>query len=297
MARLTLDKNDFEKLTDIAVGESGAPSRSFVQKEFLHYEILHGMHRTGALARMVFQGGTALRLCYGSPRFSEDLDFCGGANFNPQVLQGFGARIEQMIARKYKLNSRVKEPKLRQGGGDKKVGVWRYWLIVEVRPDKRDLPHQRVKVEVANVEAHTSAPRTLARNYSVLADGYDSTFVRVETLEEIVADKLIALADAHKYIRYRDIWDLGWMQMQGAELNEELVRAKIVDYGVVDFRRSANRIVQRLPELINGGTFERVMGDMLPMGVFRQQFGNGDFREFLMDTIPGMYRAALRSAS
>ena len=60
MARLTLDKNDFEKLTDIAVGESRSPSRSFVQKEILHYEILHGMYRIGALARMDFQGSLPL---------------------------------------------------------------------------------------------------------------------------------------------------------------------------------------------------------------------------------------------
>lgn len=52
-----------------------------VEKELLHYRILSAMQDGGFFGPIVFQGGTSLRLCHGSPRYSEDLDFAGGTGF------------------------------------------------------------------------------------------------------------------------------------------------------------------------------------------------------------------------
>ena len=41
-----------------------------IEKELLHYEILNAMDEGGLLDRLVFQGGTSLRLCYGAERYS-----------------------------------------------------------------------------------------------------------------------------------------------------------------------------------------------------------------------------------
>src|SRR5712671_5087319 len=47
-------------------------------KEAIHLHLLSALSDTGILRHVVFQGGTALRLCYGGERYSEDLDFvCG----------------------------------------------------------------------------------------------------------------------------------------------------------------------------------------------------------------------------
>src|SRR6266478_978363 len=49
-------------------------------KEAIHLHLLSAMSDAGILRHAVFQGGTALRLCYDSDRYSEDLDFvCGKA--------------------------------------------------------------------------------------------------------------------------------------------------------------------------------------------------------------------------
>ena len=49
-------------------------------KEAIHLHLLSAMSDAGILRHVVFQGGTALRLCYGGDRYSEDLDFvCGKA--------------------------------------------------------------------------------------------------------------------------------------------------------------------------------------------------------------------------
>src|SRR3954452_15429959 len=49
-------------------------------KEAIHLHLLSAMSEAGILRQAVFQGGTALRLCYGGERYSEDLHFvCGKA--------------------------------------------------------------------------------------------------------------------------------------------------------------------------------------------------------------------------
>lgn len=53
-----------------------------VEKEVMHHDILREMNNAGYLQNLTFIGGTCLRLCYGSDRLSEDLDFSGSFNFN-----------------------------------------------------------------------------------------------------------------------------------------------------------------------------------------------------------------------
>lgn len=57
-----------------------------IEKELLHYEILRAMEEDGLLGGLVFQGGTCLRLCYGASRYSENLDFAGGFDFDAADL-------------------------------------------------------------------------------------------------------------------------------------------------------------------------------------------------------------------
>lgn len=50
-----------------------------VEKELLHYRILDAMMREGFFSSLVFQGGTSLRPCHESPRYSEEIVFlCSG---------------------------------------------------------------------------------------------------------------------------------------------------------------------------------------------------------------------------
>src|ERR1700704_5239490 len=51
-----------------------------LMKEAIHLHLLSVLSEAGILRHVIFQGGTALRLCYGGERYSEDLDFvCGKA--------------------------------------------------------------------------------------------------------------------------------------------------------------------------------------------------------------------------
>lgn len=50
---------------------------SNVAREYLQHVFLSYLYQAPAAERLAFKGGTALRVLYGSPRFSQDLDFSG----------------------------------------------------------------------------------------------------------------------------------------------------------------------------------------------------------------------------
>lgn len=281
--------------------ERGEHLTDIIQKELLHYDILYCMDRTGLLNELVFQGGTALRLCHGSHRHSEDLDFAGGADFSFDKMASLKPRIESHISNRYGLRTNVKAPKkiIQMESGKSQVGVGRWWISVVTHPNHRDRPHQRVKIEIANVPAITTQVRPLSANYEVLPDGYEDTLIRVETQEEILADKVISLAAAAKrYIRYRDIWDISWLQKKGIGLREDLVLHKIQDYGIEAYDTLVDSIVQKLPELVRGEAFENQMRRLLSSDQYARTFERSEFREFTNDCLLGLYadvKASLRT--
>lgn len=58
---------DLEELAgEIASKVDGAGLTPVIEKEIVHYEIIRSLGRNGLLQDITFQGGTSLRLCYGS---------------------------------------------------------------------------------------------------------------------------------------------------------------------------------------------------------------------------------------
>jgi predicted nucleotidyltransferase component of viral defense system len=51
------------------------PEHPNVVREYLQHLFLASLYRLDGAERLLFKGGTALRIVFGSPRFSEDLDF------------------------------------------------------------------------------------------------------------------------------------------------------------------------------------------------------------------------------
>ena len=133
----------------------------------------------------------------------------------------------------------------------------------ELAPLRADLPRQRVRLEIANVPAYSTELRPLRRNYAALPDGYEDILVPVESLAEVLCDKLIAVV-ASKVTRYRDLWGLPWLQQQGATVNLAWLSYKIADYGVGDYQSELEQRLVSLPEILHGKDFAAQMTRFLP---------------------------------
>ncbi len=289
---MKVSKDDFNAIVNLAM-ESGNVNhmRPVIEKELLHYDILFCLEQNGLLDGLVFQEGTCLRLCYGGNRFSEDLDFAGGEDFSSQTLAKMKNCIEQYIGSRYDLEVRVREPatlKLDEKYAELNIDKWQISVITQ--PERKDLPRprQRIKLEVANIPAHTTQTVSLNANYSFLPDGYDETLIFAETLDEIMADKLISLPATQRYVRNRDIWDLTWLTQQGATLNIGLIEQKVNDYKLQDYTGMLTKMITAIPQIVTGNTFKNEMKRFLPTDVHDRTLGKSKFEGFLINTVSGL---------
>lgn len=277
-------QTDLKKLVDFGMQKNmQAHMRPVIEKELLHYDILFILDKERLLNKLTFQGGTSLRLCYKAVRFSEDLDFVGGYNFTTQYLLEMKSCIEHYIGSRYGLDVVVKEPKdmaLEPESRDIRVDKWQ--IIIVTSPGKRHIPKQKIKIEVANIPAYSQEPCSLQHNYDFLPDGYADTIIMVESLDEIMADKLISLVSCQAYIRYRDIWDLRWLKTQGAIPNKDFLYSKIHDYKVVNYFVKLEKFKSMLPEIIHGKGFKEQMSRFLPIDVQERTIDREKYRSLLI---------------
>lgn len=290
------NKANFTQLTELAMQISGRTHmRPVIEKELLHYDILFCLDTHGLLDQLTFQGGTSLRLCYGAPRFSEDLDFCGGVDFNSKQLQAMKTCLERYIGDRYGFEVSVKEPAdLRAEPEYAGLNVDKWQVSITTSPERKDLPRQRIKIEVANIPSYSREPKALLANYDFLPDGYSDTLVLAETLDEIMADKLVSLVNTLRYVRYRDIWDLRWLKQQGAKVRIDWVRNKVADYCIDDYPQKLTTMLTRLPDIINSDEFRNEMARFIPQDVQERTLHKEKFFAFLTAEITGLLQQVQR---
>lgn len=287
------NSQSFADLVDLAMAQDavGSNMRPVVEKELFHYEIFAAMDKVGLLKDLVFQGGTSLRLCRGSDRFSEDLDFAGGKSFDFSSMREIKSCIEAHINKKYGLAVRVKEPKASERNDGVTVDKW--WVSIETSPGMADIPRQKIKLEIANVPAYTQELTPLLLNYDALR-GARPILVNAESINEILADKIVALPTSiSKYkdgamvltdtkIRYRDIWDIAWLRGQGAKLDGELVIKKLNDYGIARYPELLDKTIERLPLIVASDMFKKQMGRFIKSDALESRFSTPGGLEYFV---------------
>ena len=90
-----------------------------ILKEYLQYKILNSIFNSEHANKLAFLGGTALRIVYGSTRFSEDLDFDNFALTEKEFtglslviqrdlsLEGLGVEINTVTRNAYRIKIRI----------------------------------------------------------------------------------------------------------------------------------------------------------------------------------------------
>lgn len=217
--------NMFDRLVDEALKNTNelAPLRAVVEKELLHHDILRTLSKEGLLSGLTFMGGTCLRLCYGANRLSEDLDFTGGKNFSKELLSNMSKILIENLHTKYALSIQISEPKRESGNVDT-------WVIkIQTRPERREMPSQRINIDIYAIPSYQPKPMLLLNPYGVDM-GTGGLILQAESKEEIFADKIIAFALRKNRIKYRDLWDISWLYQNKIKLSLDLVWKKVEDH-------------------------------------------------------------------
>jgi len=166
-------------------------SRDQILREEAEMEILDELARNKISARLLFYGGTALRLAYGSPRFSEDIDLLRA---EPVSFSDFKKFTAQAVEKNP--NWKVKDLK------DKRKTMF---ALILVKDEKLKNPFS-VKIEI-----HKPARKVKIENELKLIKSPTSAaepLLLVPTLAALEKMKLEALEDRNKS---RDIFDLWYI--------------------------------------------------------------------------------------
>jgi predicted nucleotidyltransferase component of viral defense system len=183
------------------------------ERDYLQHLILWLLY--SRTQELIFKGGTALRLVYGSNRYSEDLDFNG-----PEDLAVLQALWEQVIAAlgNFGVIAEVRNAWASDVG---------YSFDVSFRGplyDGQDRSKGKVRVDVNRRSEEVATRREL------VTSEYDDVrpfVVTVLTLEHLLAEKVRALLVRSKP---RDLYDLWLLQRQGAQPDMALIERKLALY-------------------------------------------------------------------
>jgi len=199
----------------VTAGRSSDQPLHQVFQEHLQKTVLTALSRREAFTDIVLQGGTALRLFYGNPRFSEDLDFVlsEGHTFN---LAGQASAIQTFVTDTYPFLDGCSVTVQKDTRELQRLVLTTRGEVTEQR--------RRVHIELAHVPSYTGQPRILDH------PPYNPA-VQVEQPGEILADKLAALA-LRPYLKGRDLWDIYFLTMEkNTAIDWDLVDTKLDDYG------------------------------------------------------------------
>ena len=283
----------FDELVDAALKNKQelAPLRVVVEKELLHHDILRVLSGAGVLNQLTFIGGTCLRTCYGSSRLSEDLDFTGGADFTREQLAAMSAILVESLKAKYGLEVSITDPVREEGN----VDTWK--LKVQTRAGRKDLPAQRINIDVCAIPSYQARPMALLNPYGVEM-GTSGLILRAQSLEEIFADKLVAFALRPNRLKNRDLWDIAWLHQQQIKPAFDLIKEKLYDHHA-QMQKYLGAFSERTASLKNepaiANEFRKEMSRFLPNEIVKETVNSETFWEYLSNLMVGYHKQLIKT--
>lgn len=166
-----------------------------VLQEEVQKAILTSVSRNEAFNSIVLQGGTCLRLFYDNKRFSEDLDFILRAGCGTYDMKPYIGKVKDFILNHFPFFVNV--------SADVKVESNDFQKIVFMLKGEHRIQYVRIHMETAFVPSWDHVMEVL--RFQVY-----TSLVRIETLEELLAEKIHALL-SRSYLKGRDLWDIYYL--------------------------------------------------------------------------------------
>ncbi|MBZ0273706.1 nucleotidyl transferase AbiEii/AbiGii toxin family protein [bacterium] len=209
---------------------------SVLERDYCLAWFLFGLSRTNLREGLAFKGGTALKRCwFGDYRFSEDLDF---TLVEESSLESILAKMEAA----YRETHRASGISFRFSRADRKQHANSQTFYLAYEGPLSGTAPKEVKVDITIREelVRSLLDRPVLRGYEEYSDLPTDAVVRVYSLEEIAAEKIVALSDRARN-EPRDLYDAWFLTTNGhvdlTELRPDIER-KIV------FRGRAMRTLQ-----------------------------------------------------
>lgn len=190
-----------------------------VRREYIQHLFLSYFYREGQSDKIFFKGGTALRIIYRSPRFSEDLDFssaiCSNSRIESIVLAVLGEMEREGI------KTEIKESKEKSGGY---LGI----VIFHMRSDLLSLQLEISKRKNVGEGELVTVVNDLVPPYTIM---------RLPQ-RQLIAEKISALRVRKKPRDYYDLYFIlraGLLESKDRPVLKQI--AKTIPFVGIDFKK------------------------------------------------------------
>jgi len=226
-----------------------------VLRELFQKLILYSLTVKNIERYYVFQGGTAVRLIYGSPRFSLDLDFTV-INRNLEDLRRNVGELTNYL-NKLLMSDGISVMKTREKALPDE-GFYRFFFVF----DTINLLGRKIKIKLELLLGkHIFKPRRVLLEIQY---PFKSVFsILSKTQNQILADKVASLAGGfHRgYIRWRDIFDIYWLvKKHNAILEPGYFREEFGSW--IETVEDLQELRDHLYELLKTRNFDQIRSDM-----------------------------------
>lgn len=204
--------------------QNTATERTNALREVMQDIALAGLQRGGFFDHAAFYGGTCLRIFYGLPRYSEDLDFSLIASDKGFKLDPYFDSLRQEFAA---LGFSVEiEPK--QKAIDSDIAS----AFLKKTASQYDVRVRGEKILEIKLEVDTDPPMGFETEEKLLLQPY-SFFVRCFTLSDLFAGKMHAVLFRpwKNRVKGRDWFDFEWYARKAIVLNREHLATRAVQSG------------------------------------------------------------------
>lgn len=169
----------------------------------------------------VFHGGTSLKLGWGSPRFSEDLDFLLKRDLLGAARQHMQGAVDHARANLARIDASLTLELVGSESG--RMARYEVRLTKPGVIGKAAVKAEFWGVEERYLEQYVSTPRQPQLSQDLASAGYVvrvRSMLPMATLDSVYYDKLVA-AVARPYVKWRDIFDIWWVQNERDFRREE----------------------------------------------------------------------------
>ena len=242
--------------------DGGSTATMNAEQEVCQKIALAGLHRGGFFDHAAFYGGTCLRMFYGLPRFSEDMDFSLTQKRDDIHLENyFDAIREEFNLAGFDITITKKEKKA--------FGKVESAFLKE-NTEAYDIKFQTKKTVKVKIELDTDPPLLFNTEQKLLMQPY-SFMVRCFTLPDLYAGKMHALVYRawQRRVKGRDWFDFEWYVRNGVPLSFRHLQERIREFNGVIV--SPEEFMAKLRKKIVETDIENVKQDVIPYIAQNQQ--------------------------
>lgn len=207
----------------------------------------------------VFKGGTCLRMAYGSPRYSEDLDFNSALDENEaySALETTAKELEY-----FGIRAEVRNKRMSRSG---------FGFTLSYRGplyEGRDVTKGLVRIDVSLRGESVSEDRITVRTEY---DDVKTFIINAASLDHIFAEKVRALLVRGKA---RDLYDVWFLMERGIKPDLELINSKLSLYNKTYSQEEMNK---RIVELEKSWTkdLKPLLGAVVPYSAAAKRVVDG----------------------